>query len=159
MIKTSTKQLPLMQKVRAWFKARKPTADDNIERSEPETFLANTQDWAFGIIMSMMWMMIAYAVMTDQATEWIAKMLLMIDGPFETRLATLTAVFVLFSDVLVIFGVALNREPSNGDLVDVVNDLGEQIDERFAEIENGLEQSLNTIEMKLDDITTIRKES
>lgn len=151
---TTIKQVSLMQKVHAWFKARKK-ADDNIERSEPETFLATTQAWIFGIIMSMMWMMIAYAVMTDQATDWIARMLLLLDGPFETRFATLTAVFVLFSDTLVIFAVALNREASNDDIVDVVNDLGEQIDERFVELENTISENIGSVQKELEDITVL----
>lgn len=132
--------------IRAFFRARKAKADDNIERSEPESVLMNAQDYIFGLIITAMWMMIAYAIMTDQLTEWIASMLMLIDGSFDTRLATLTSVFVLFSDLLVIIGIAINREPSNGDVVDVVNDLGEQIDERFAEFENRVDERLAKLE-------------
>lgn len=132
--------------IRAFFRARKAKADDNIERSEPESVLMNAQDYIFGLIITAMWMMIAYAIMTDQLTEWIASMLMLIDGSFDTRLATLTSVFVLFSDLLVIVGIAINREPSNGDVVDVVNDLGEQIDERFAEFENRVDERLAKLE-------------
>lgn len=142
-----------LTKIRAWFKHRKPKADDNIERSEPEFILANTQDYIFGLIIAALWMMIAYAFMTDQATDWIARMLLLIDGTFEERLATLTSVFVLFSDMLVIIAIAMNREASTGDIVDVVNDLGEQLDERFAELEQHITQETGAVLKEVQDST------
>lgn len=138
-----------LARVREFFRARKSKADDNIERSEPETIIMNVQDYVFGILITAMWMMIAYAIMTDQITNWIAKMLMTINGTFDERLALLTAAFVLFSDMLVIVGVAISREPSNGDVVDVVNDLGEQIDERFAELENRTSEAISKIERNI----------
>ncbi len=144
--------LTIPQRIRAFFKARKAKADDNIERSEPETFLQNFQDWIFGMVIGASWMVIAYAFMTDWITLWIASVLTDMSGPFEHRLALLTSVFVIFAEVLVIFGVALNREPSLGDAVDVVNDLGEQIDERFAELEERVAKSISSVEKEIEDL-------
>lgn len=144
----TTTSLP--QRIRAFFKRRKATADDNIERSEPDTILASFQDWIFGGVLAAIWMMIAYAIMTDQITDWIAAILSEMTGPFEQRLAVFTSVLVLLSEVTVIFGVALNRDASPGDIVDVVNDLGEQIDERFAEIEDRLDERLAQIERRIE---------
>lgn len=140
-----------LARVRDYFRRRKPEAKDNIERSEPETFLANGQDFIFGMIITAIWMMIAYAIMTDQATDWFASMLMLIEGTFEERLATLTAVLVLFSDMLVIIGIAIMREPSTGDVVDVVNDLGEQIEERLAEFEDRNAEELTKIRKEITD--------
>lgn len=142
---------PTLARVREFFRRRKPTAKDNIERSEPETFLANAQDFIFGMIITAIWMMIAYAIMTDQATDWFASMLMLIEGTFAERLAILTAVLVLFSDLLVIIGIAILREPSNGDVVDVVNDLGEQVEERLAEFEDRTAEELTNIRKEITD--------
>lgn len=154
---TTVKALPIYQRVRAWFKVRKAKADDNIERSEPETLLANTQGWVFGSFLAMIWMMIAYAFMTDQFIQPLASALLMIKGTFEIRFATLTSVFVLFTEVIVIFGIELGRKADHDDIVDVVNDLGEQIDERFAEVEEDFGQSFNSIEKQIEDLTVINQ--
>lgn len=144
-MKTST-----LTRVRQLFARRDKSGRDNIERSEPETFLLNAQDFIFGMIITALWMMVAYAIMTEQATDWFARMLLLINGTFEERLATLTAVMVLFSNLLVIIGIAIVREPSSGDVVDVVNDQGEQIEERFAEFENRVAEELETIRKEIN---------
>ena len=138
-----------LARVREYFRARKPKADDNIERSEPESILMNAQDYAFGILMTALWMMVAYAIMTDQLTAWIVNVLNTMSGPFEQRLAVLTAVFVAFSNALVVIGVAISREPSNGDIVDVVNDQSDEINERLQQSDDRILERLDTIERNM----------
>lgn len=138
-----------ISRVRAFLRTRKPTADDNIERSEPETFVMNFQDYIFGIILTAMWMMIAYAIQTEQITDWIANILTTMSGPYDQRIATLTAVFVLFSDALVIIGISISREASNGDIVDVVNDQSDEINDRFAEFENRIAERIESLERNM----------
>lgn len=142
-------------RLRNFFRVRKSKATDDIERSEPETILQSTQDAVFGFFLAAVWSMVAYAFMTDQAVEFLARILIVMRGPFEERLAVLTAVLVLFADVLVAFAVAINREPGGNDIVDVVNDLGGQIDERFAEQEERMAAELAKANKRLDELSLI----
>ena len=156
---TTTKALPLFQRVRAYFKLRKVTADDNIERSEPETMLASANGFVTGLILTALYMMISYAIMSGTTAEWIGTFLAYQKNSFtfDERLAGFTAAFIALVNIVVILGIELGRNASHDDIVDVVNDLGEQIDERFAEVENDFTQSISSIEKQLEDITVINQ--
>lgn len=149
----------IQKRLRTWFNVRKPRADDNIERSEPETFLATSFGFAISLVLTAAFMMLIYFIMSGQMAEWIGAFLAAQSNAltFDERLAGFAAVSFLLISVVITFALELSRQASHDDIVDVVNDLGEQVDERFAELEERISEALEPIKRDLDDITILTR--
>jgi len=155
LFRTPKTKLPFLTRLRLALRRRKPNADDNIERPEPDRLFGVFQDFIFGIVLTAFFMMIAYAFMTDIMAEWIGTFLAAQNNAFnfEERLAAFTSVLIALINLVVIFGVALTRIPDNEDLVDAVGDLGEEIDERFMELEHEVHTGHESLRSMIDDLT------
>lgn len=134
---------------------RKRRADDDIERPEPDRFLGVFQDFIFGIVITAFLMMFAYLLMNGSMAEWIGNFLAHQDNSFtfDERFAAFTAVLILLVNMVVIFGVALTRVPDNEDVVDAIGDQSDELNERFAELENRVDARLEHILKIVDDFT------
>ena len=119
--------------LRARVRASKTKADDNIERSEPETLLASAFGFVIALILTAAFMMLIYSIMSGSMAGWIGEFIASQDNAltFDERLAGFAAAIFALISLIVTFGIELGRNASHDDIVDVVNDLGEQIDERF----------------------------
>lgn len=77
---------------------------------------------------------------------------------FDERFSAFTAACIALVSMVVIFGVALTREASNDDIVEVTNDQSDEINERFAELENRIAQQLDEIRAVVEDIAPAKND-
>lgn len=143
-----------LTRFRALLRIKKAKADDNIERHEPDRIVPATMDFVFGMVMTAFFMMFAYAFMNGSMAEWIGTFLAHQDNAFgfEDRFAAFTAACIALVNLIVITGVALTRVPNNEDVVEVIGDLSDEINERFAELENRIAQQLDMIRAAVEDL-------
>lgn len=143
-----------LSRFRALLRLKKSKADDNIERHEPDRFIPIAQDFFFGIVFTACFMMLAYAFMNGSMAEWIGNFIAHnAAGSFDERFSAFTAACIALVSMVVIFGVALTREASNDDIVEVTNDQSDEINERFAELENRIAGQLDEIRAAVEDLT------
>jgi len=145
---TQTKSFPWYQKLRAAIKRSKAKGRDNIERSEPDEFTPAIVDIVAGVFLTAFFMMFAYAFMNGSLAVWIGTFLATQRSPlpYEELIAVFTAAVIALCNLVVISAIMVSRTADNDDVVEVVNDLGDQIDERFAEFENRVDDRLEKIE-------------
>jgi len=131
--------------------------DDNIERHEPDTILPVFLDFLFGMIMTAVLAMGAYAFMNGGMAEWIAHFIAAQPNPlgygFEDRFAAFTSSVIILAEMVTIFAIALSRKPDNEDVVEVINDLADELNERFAEFENRTANEIDQVRKMVDDLT------
>lgn len=140
-----------LTRFRALLRLKKTKADDNIERHEPDRIIPATVDFVFGMVMTAFFMMFAYAFMNGSMAEWIGTFLAHQDNAFgfEDRFAAFTASCIALVNLIVITGVALTRVPNNEDVIEAIGDLSDEINERFAEFEHRVDQTLSRIESEV----------
>jgi hypothetical protein len=136
-------------KFATWLKTRKKNPDW-ARVDEPDNILPTFMIMIFGLIISVFWMMIAYAFMTGQVETGIASFLsaLKVDLPFDQLYATLTAVVILLINVLILFAGSAFRVASNDDIVEMISDLDENLQERIVELEQNVTTRLDRIEVE-----------
>lgn len=142
-----------LARVRHFLRRRKPSAKDNIERSEPEQMLASSAGFVTSLVVTTTLMMLIYSIMSGQMAEWIGAFLANQNNnfTFDERLAGFTASVFALTSLVITMGLELSRQASHDDIVDVVNDLGEQIEERFAEFEDRTAEELANIRKEIND--------
>lgn len=140
-----------LTRFRALLRLKKTKADDNIERHEPDRIIPATVDFIFGMVMTAFLMMFTYVLMNGSLAMWIGTFLAHQDNAFgfEDRFAAFTAACIALVNLIVITGVALTRVPNNEDIVETLGDLGDEINERFAEFENRVDEKLTRIESEV----------
>lgn len=155
-----SKQLPLFTRLRLAVRKRRRAADDNIERHEPDRIIPVFMDFLFGIVITAMLAMLAYSFMNGSMANWIANFLAAQDNAFtfEERFAAFTAILIVLTNMVIIFGIALTRVPDNEDVIETISDLGEEIDERFAEFENRTANEIDQVRKMVDDLVTPGRE-
>lgn len=140
-----------LTRFRALLRLKKTKADDNIERHEPDRILPAAVDFIFGMVMTAFLMMFTYAFMNGSMAVWIGTYLAEQNSAFgfEDRFAAFTAASIALVNLIVITGVALTRVPNNEDVVETIGDLGDEINERFVELENRVDEKLSRIESEV----------
>ena len=147
---TQTKSFPWLDKLRSTLKGRKAKGRDNIERSEPDEIIPAVVDVVSGVFLTAFFMMLAYSFMNGSLAEQIGTFLASQHSPlpFDEQLAAFTAAVIALCNLVVISAIMVTRTADNDDVVEVINDLGDQIDERFVEFENRIDERLHNIEQE-----------
>lgn len=142
--------LPLqLSRFKTFLKTRKKNPDW-ARVDEPDNILPSFMIMVIGLALSVASAFFAYAFMTGQIETALAKILIQMNGDYEQNYATLTAVLIVFIQLVIAFGTSLFRVPDGDDLVEMISDLDENHQERLVELENKIDERLGKIEREMD---------
>jgi predicted PurR-regulated permease PerM len=134
-------------KFATWLKTRKKNPDW-ARVDEPDNILPSFTIMIFGLILAVIWAMVAYAFMTGQIESAIAHILAAqkTDLTFDQLYAAFTSVVILLISIFVLFALSLFRVADNDDIVEMISDLDENVQERIVELESNVTERLERIE-------------
>lgn len=117
---------------------------------EPDTIIQPVQVGVIGVVITAFCMLFAYSVMTNSLMEWIASYLVQMQSnnptaTFTDLYAAFTAAIVFFAHLLVTVWFLFFMSASNDDIVEMISDLDSNTQERIVELDNTLNEKLDTI--------------